>query len=134
MVNATKENLKEDVSKSKKLEKWIVKNIFNKTVNLISSNKEKEHTGLWLLHLTFEHSISIFNLIEKGHYGSTLALFRPLEEALHRGEWLSDYTTDEEFTKLEKTSDFPFKNKVSGYLHHRPESKELCIISLLFRY
>ena len=90
---------------NKRLREWCLScQVVLNTVRFDQSDEVKV-VAVSLLHLAFEHHVSICNLVNAGHHGSAFALFRPQKEAFLRGVWLlycADAKQINEFKRLSK--------------------------------
>ncbi len=93
--------IKNSLAKSMSLASWITDHLNGLTIKNLPHDRRLQ-MAMACQHLAIEHSQAIIALIDKGWYGSALALQRPLFEAVVRGVWLRYTATDHEIDEAAK--------------------------------
>ena len=91
-------DISNSLEKSKNLSGWVADRLDGLRIPDPSNNK-RSRLAMACQHLAIEHAQAIIALVDNEFYGSTLALQRPLFEAVIRGVWLRYSATDEEVDK-----------------------------------
>ena len=129
MTPATKDNMQANVDKTIELLDWIAENL--SVLKIPEPSNPKLHFGLAALHLAIELSQSIIYLVDNEYYGSALVLLRPLKDSLIRGNWILYAASEEEFTRVMESKEFPDNKKLIKHLPNKsiPEREVVNILN-----